>query len=742
MNCLNKSPVVMQTKFKHQCAKLTANALNQIKGQSLFVSYAIEATVAMTKSIKTIHGEKCGNNIGICQRLNEVALNYFYNKLHNLEYSLVNDLEEFNLSRLYQTQESEFENKKIGNSPVYGVYNYQMINSSSGNNFDFKKHFLSLFYIKEKIMTNFECLNVGHFQNQTLELFKNNLKFYKADGSEIFQFPVAQCEAGKQCKKCQKIKERTFYIPGDYIVVVEISIHDKGKTFLSCSEIRQTIGLELALGAVYIVNKFNQKKSIYSKTFLNKTIGVLVIDTCNDPLLIQRQVLNLQENNDIYSRILGFVGDIGSSSTVKFAEVTGALKHPHVGFASTTYLLTDRNKFPFFARVSMEMAKQAEGMVQMAELIGANYVQIIYSSGEYGEAGKLFIQEFVRKYSICIAQTPIEVPEGSTYYNILPRLRKKPHARVVFVILRSHVGPAVMKSINEEMTAGEFLFIGTEAWGSRSDYLKLNLEGSISFSQYLQQDPDFELFLQRQKPQVTEQNPWLLDFFQKRLNCYFPWSFDKTMSRECNDADLLTSVGTLDPWIPYMMRAVESLLFGTDVSLKMLCGENGGICEEYRRNPSLVMKNIRDVRLNDKNVFSSKGDGTLGYTIYNIQKDQNNPLLLVYKKCKVGTLTANGRLEVTKRDLANIGEPSLCPNSQACDCNGNNTEISSSESGQNGYFYPTIVLAAVISFTILVGLIVIIVKYCRLYGICKDKTYLNATHGNDVYEDPNHLTHM
>lgn len=280
----------------------------------------------------------------------------------------------------------------------------------------------------------------------------------------------------------------------------------------------------------------------------------------------------------------------------------------------------------------MEMKKQAEGMVKMAYLIGANYVQIIYSSGEYGEAGKHFIEEFVKSYSICIAQTSIEVPEGSTYYKILPRLRKKPHARVVFVILRSHVGPEVMKAIDEDHGTGEFVFIGTEAWGSRSNYLKLNLRGSISFSQYIPQDPDFELFLQQQKPNVTDKNPWLLDFFQTRLNCYFSWSFDKTKLRECDNADALTGVGMLDPWTPYIMLAVESLLFGADKSLKILCGENGGLCEEYRRNPSLVMKYTRAVRLNDRDVFNADGEGTLGYTIYNIQKHPKDPLRLIYKK--------------------------------------------------------------------------------------------------------------
>lgn len=165
-----------------------------------------------------------------------------------------------------------------------------------------------------------------------MQLSKTDFKSYDKDGTEISEFPVAQCEAGKECKKCQKTKAGFYYIPGDYIIVVGVSIYDRGERPLTCSNIRPAIGLDLALGAVYVVNKFNQKNGIYSRSFVNKTIGVLVIDTCNDPLLIQKQVLNLQGNHDIYPRILGFVGDIGSSTTVKFAEITGVLKHPHVRF--------------------------------------------------------------------------------------------------------------------------------------------------------------------------------------------------------------------------------------------------------------------------------------------------------------------------------------------------------------------------------------------------------------------------
>lgn len=123
--------------LENSMCQLTEKTLSKITKQSLYVSYAIEAVFAMAKGIQEIHSETCGNNFGICQRFNELELNNFFNKLQNLEYSLTTGSGTFNLSSLYQ-ETSEFDQKKIGSHPVYGVYNYQS-KSTSDNNFDFKE---------------------------------------------------------------------------------------------------------------------------------------------------------------------------------------------------------------------------------------------------------------------------------------------------------------------------------------------------------------------------------------------------------------------------------------------------------------------------------------------------------------------------------------------------------------------------------------------------------------------------
>lgn len=294
--------------------------------------------------------------------------------------------------------------------------------------------------------------------------------------------------------------------------------------------------------------------------------------------------------------------------------------------------------YPYFVRVSTPVDKNAEVMILIAEQLEGKYAQIIFSEGDYGESGKNALIAEAGKRSICIAQS-IKVKENIDYDKILPALRKHPDARFVLLILRSHVGPPIFKLITEDTSfnAGEFQFIASETWGTRDEYQHPKLVGAITVAQEMPQNSEYESWIHNQVPKANSQNTWLQSIMERKFNCYFSWSFNKTASRQCDDNDRLPGISSqrLDPWTPYMMHAAFVLISGADSAYKELCGDERAddICSNYSSNPSIVIEHIKRVQLDLEStgrkidVINEDGNGEFGYKIFNLQQKSDGSLV-------------------------------------------------------------------------------------------------------------------
>lgn len=286
--------------------------------------------------------------------------------------------------------------------------------------------------------------------------------------------------------------------------------------------------------------------------------------------------------------------------------------------------------------MSTPLDQTAKTMVQIAKQLDAFYIQIIYSSGFYGEGGRDAIVTSAKTLGICVANE-IGVPEKSNYITVLDTLRTKPSAKVVLTFLRSHVGPHVMKILADNMqSGGEFYFIGSETLGTREQYLIPRLRGTISVAQVMPQSPSYLEFLENKKPSPLDDNTWLLEVIQSRQGCFYPWSFNKssTLSRECGSDDSLSNDENLvDLWAPYSLNAAFALLKGSASALRDICKTTKTLCSEYS-DTERVLQHIKEVKLDlNQNgslvpVFDEIGDGKYGHKIYLIDFNDGE---LVYK---------------------------------------------------------------------------------------------------------------
>lgn len=126
-------------------------------------------------------------------------------------------------------------------------------------------------------------------------------------------------------------------------MVVTFPIHNRGSEPLHCGPVRRRIGLDVALGAKFAIDKINENSDI----FPNQKVGLLHLDTCDDPLITSDIILELQLHGQINNRIpnisdkiLGYAGGFSSSPTLQVADITTELKTVQV----CVYDLIERKK--------------------------------------------------------------------------------------------------------------------------------------------------------------------------------------------------------------------------------------------------------------------------------------------------------------------------------------------------------------------------------------------------------------
>ena len=257
--------------------------------------------------------------------------------------------------------------------------------------------------------------------------------------------------------------------------------------------------------------------------------------------------------------------------------------------------------YPYFMRIVSSDGVQAEAMMEVVKAIKGEYVQIVYNECSCGTARKNSIAEMARKRGICVAQY-INVKEQDTYFEFYELLRRKPHAKLVIIFLNLHILTNFMRDLNEQMTTGEFQFLGSEAWGGNYDLLQYGIvKGALSVTMQLEEVRGLRTYIQQKIPHKHQYNPWLEEYLQKRQNCYFDWSYNKMFPRQCTD-DILPPAEKdafkTDSWCNFATNSLLALLIGSAEFYKKTCSSNSeDLCEEFVGNAAGLYDEIKKISM-------------------------------------------------------------------------------------------------------------------------------------------------
>ncbi|CAG2257542.1 GRM4 [Mytilus edulis] len=267
---------------------------------------------------------------------------------------------------------------------------------------------------------------IGTFNNTELMMDKSKIREYDNTGNELLwpNINYAQCKESRRCSSCilQEVYDKVYFRNGDLIVAGIVPVYDGGTD--------------------------DPLASPYGQLFPGKSIGLLILNSCDQPLLAQHKLLSILNNGllldnntsvNVKSKLIGIAGPYSSSISVAVSDVLSKFGYVQVAYASTAVDLSDRNKYPYFTRVSTPDNRQTQAMMRIIKhsKYNSEYIQFVYSKGTYGEAGRDALRQEAVKAEVCIAQE-IEVDDGENFNLIKEKLRKYPFAKIVILFLRSH----------------------------------------------------------------------------------------------------------------------------------------------------------------------------------------------------------------------------------------------------------------------------------------------------------------
>jgi len=333
-----------------------------------------------------------------------------------------------------------------------------------------------------------------------------------------------------------------------------------------------------------------------SKIFPKMNIGIIVICTCNNPAVIQRKLYNLERDGltllngtaiNVAGRILGFVGDIGSSITISMAEVLTRLNHVLISYASTSPSLSNRDAFPYFLRVVPSNSDQVKIMVKLLKQLGSNYIQIVYSKETYGEEGRDNVIQEAADAGICVEQT-VEVTE-STYHLVYDRLLQAGSATTIIVWVRSHMTVPLAAALRQKATSGAFTFICSHSWNTNRQVILEDttqiLLGAFTIVLDIQPNKNVSDHVRFMNFVPWQQDPWGAMFLQEKLQCSVKNSYIQTHPSLCPVVHPLASSDVeIDAYVTTAYLATLALLTGSHSQHQSVCGTASTVlCPQFYR---------------------------------------------------------------------------------------------------------------------------------------------------------------
>ncbi|XP_072254977.1 extracellular calcium-sensing receptor-like [Pyxicephalus adspersus] len=366
-------------------------------------------------------------------------------------------------------------------------------------------------------------------------------------------------------------------------------------------------------------------------------------------------------------RLAAIFGHSSSTYSILLAHILGLSRYPQISHASTSYLLSDRTRFPSFFRTVPSDVFQSQGLAQLVLHFGWTWVGIIADDNDYGFYGAKVLQQNILKSGVCVEFT-VYFQNSRTDYNIPQIIQtvKKSTSKVVIIFATEASLIFLFNELNMQNIPGK-TWVASEAWSTSSFLLNErywnHLVGTVGFAFHSDYVPGFQEFVDGIRFSKEPVYPWDIMYLEENIGCAFQEFQNLTIQSE-RPAKACTVEYKMEDFRVGLknvtsLRHVYSLYIALKVIAQALhdlstCRRGNGpfvnqsCTETWNFKPWQMLYYTKNVRVNlSSNIelfFDENGNPPPVYDIVNWQKDKDGAM----KQIKVGSYR---RISVDKHTL-------------------------------------------------------------------------------------------
>ena len=420
-----------------------------------------------------------------------------------------------------------------------------------------------------------------------------------------------------------------MWSPGDLYIGGLFPVHNSGRFWLSCSDIRLD-GPQYMDAFKWTIDQINKKVAPFQD--LGIKIGGIALDDCHNVERGARMVhdihrdksLKLMVPNDFGKEvidpdhIMGWIASTNSGNTMAVAENLMPLNITQISWAATSTVLSEQRRFPYFLRTVPADNNQVKALVQFFIKMGWTKIQTVMEDSAYGRQGiNDFLMAAINK-NLCLAQSYTLEKDDSNVDKIIIDLLKKPEAPIVLIFSEVNHAKNLLVGKKFHRLGYRLIFVGSEAWGDDTNIVTGSEEaahGMLTFKVSGDNIVGFNQYLGQKQPEQYPENPFFDEYYYKLSKC-----------TKCSGA-ALTSLPTYsqDQFVFHEVNAVYAMALGIHNTLKEICGDGyQGLCPKFRAmnittlRPKIFM-HTEEAKFKDyrgRNFHFVNRESNLGYDIF------------------------------------------------------------------------------------------------------------------------------
>ncbi len=377
-------------------------------------------------------------------------------------------------------------------------------------------------------------------------------------GNDIYDFSTESTVLRTASNRINGAKDRSNK---DFVLGGLFPIHAAEEGGGNCGAIRLERGLERMEAMLFAIDMVNNDEMLLPGI----TLGYDIRDTCSSEnigldetvdLVITNSGLDIGSCrsgsmsgiNDTFSIVepstLGIIGAASSRVSVPVASLVRLFTTPQVSYASSSAILSNRDRYTYFYRTIPPDNLQARAMVDVMLYMNWTYISTIYSLNPYGEPGINELHMLAEQKGICV-----DLDEGirddysdDDFENLAQKLIMS-QANIVVLFTSQDNAEQLLGHIANSTTSRHFIWIASDAWARSINVVhqfNSTAAGLLGFTPLTEHLNSFEDYFSRLTLESNKRNPWFEEFYTGFVKCEVNGTGGSEL--QCNESSSVTEI--------------------------------------------------------------------------------------------------------------------------------------------------------------------------------------------------------